>query len=130
MERGQNGGKREGAGRKKGMLQVKEVLTPDERLTIRQTIDAAKLTGELPLEYMLRVMRDETADEKRRDAMAMAAGPFVHARLASVAVKGDAEHPIAYTVVSGVPRQLTVIEDAVLAITQDIIDGDDARTNH
>ena len=34
---------------------------------------AAEATGILPLDYMLMVMRDASADHKRRDAMAMAA---------------------------------------------------------
>jgi hypothetical protein len=42
-------------------------------------------TGELPLEYMIRVMRDETAEPARRDAMAVAAAPYLHARLAAIA---------------------------------------------
>ena len=33
---------------------------------------AAEATGILPLDYMLMVMRDASADHKRRDAMAMA----------------------------------------------------------
>lgn len=33
-----------------------------------------------PLEYMLHVMRDEEADPARRDRMAQAAAPFVHAK--------------------------------------------------
>jgi hypothetical protein len=37
-----------------------------------------------PLDYMLRLMRDETADEKRRDDMAKAAAPFVHARISPI----------------------------------------------
>lgn len=37
-------------------------------------------TTETPLEYMLRVMRDPSADEARRDAMAKAALPYMHAR--------------------------------------------------
>lgn len=40
--------------------------------------------GELPLEYMLKVLRDEQDDEKRRDAMAIAAAPYVHPRLATI----------------------------------------------
>lgn len=38
----------------------------------------------MPLEYMLRVMRDPTADEKRRDAMAQAAAGYIHPKLSSV----------------------------------------------
>src|SRR5271169_4736324 len=44
----------------------------------------AEATGVLPLDYMLLVMRDANADVKRRDAMAMAAAPFLHPRLNSI----------------------------------------------
>jgi hypothetical protein len=33
-----------------------------------------------PLEYMLNVVNDETADVARRDRLAVAAAPFVHRR--------------------------------------------------
>jgi hypothetical protein len=42
---------------------------------------AAAATGILPLDHMLSVMRDLTADPRRRDAMAMAAAPYLHSRL-------------------------------------------------
>jgi hypothetical protein len=45
---------------------------------------AAEATGVMPLAYMLSVMRDPAADHKRRDAMAMAAAPYLHARLSTV----------------------------------------------
>jgi hypothetical protein len=45
---------------------------------------AAKATGILPLDYMLSVMRDPRADDKRRDAMAAAAAPYLHAKLSPV----------------------------------------------
>jgi hypothetical protein len=45
---------------------------------------AAEATGILPLDYMLSVMRDSNADAKRRDAMAMAAAPYLHPRLSSI----------------------------------------------
>jgi hypothetical protein len=37
---------------------------------------------ELPLEYMLRIMRDATVDDARRDKMAALAAPFCHPRIA------------------------------------------------
>jgi hypothetical protein len=76
-----HGGRREGAGRKPN--------SPNKASAARQAQVAA--TGETPLEYMLRVMRDPTADEKRRDEMAVKAAPYVHPRLSSVDanVKGD-----------------------------------------
>jgi len=41
-------------------------------------------TNESPLDYMLRVMRDPNEDDERRDAMAKAALPYMHARLSTV----------------------------------------------
>jgi hypothetical protein len=38
--------------------------------------------GQLPLDYMLSVMRDVKADDARRDEMARAAAPYLHARRA------------------------------------------------
>src|SRR5262245_27796106 len=47
-------------------------------------VEAAQNGGELPLDYMLRVMRDPNAPSKRRDEMAKAAAPFLHSKLASI----------------------------------------------
>jgi hypothetical protein len=41
----------------------------------------------MPLDYMLAVMRDATADQKRRDAMATAAAPYLHSKLTTVEAK-------------------------------------------
>ncbi len=88
------GGKREGAGRK-----------PGSKMTRTQEIAAAAMAdGESPLEYMLRVMRDRSADEKRRDAMAQAAAPFVHTKLAAVEHSGNEDKPVSLVIASGVPR--------------------------
>jgi hypothetical protein len=38
----------------------------------------------LPLDYMLAVLRDETAEPSGRDDMARAAAPYLHPRLSSV----------------------------------------------
>jgi hypothetical protein len=48
---------------------------------------AAEATGIMPLDYMLSVMRDAKAEFKRRDAMAMAAAPYLHPRLSPVEPK-------------------------------------------
>jgi hypothetical protein len=48
---------------------------------------AAAATGVLPLDYMLSVMRDPAAEHKRRDAMAMAAAPYLHSRLTAIDAK-------------------------------------------
>jgi hypothetical protein len=45
---------------------------------------AAEATGILPLDYMLTVMRDPKVESKRRDAMAIAAAPYLHPKLSSV----------------------------------------------
>ena len=50
----------------------------------RALVEAAQNGGELPLDYMLRVMRDPNATAKRRDEMAKAAAPFLHSKLASI----------------------------------------------
>jgi hypothetical protein len=56
----------------------------------REIADAAIKEGLTPLEYMLAVLRDETADPERRDEMAKAAAPYIHPRLASI----EASHRI------------------------------------
>ena len=71
------GGVRAGAGRRAGV--------PNKASQKRQA-EAAR-TGELPLAYMLRIMRDELAPQKRRDEMAKAAALYVHPRLSSVETK-------------------------------------------
>jgi hypothetical protein len=47
-----------------------------------RVLEAASAEGTLPLDYMLKVMRDEAADKERRDDMARAAAPYLHARRA------------------------------------------------
>jgi hypothetical protein len=69
-------GKKTG-GRRKG--------TPNRRTAEMRAEMAA--SGEMPLDYMLRIMRDPTTQPHRRDAMAKAAAPYVHPTLAAVAHK-------------------------------------------
>ena len=71
------GGTRRGAGRPAGSVAKKRQVTLD---TIIETAD-----GYLPLSYMLALMRDEQAEPSRRDAMAIQAAPYCHARLNAVA---------------------------------------------
>jgi hypothetical protein len=85
---GIKGGKRPGAGRKKGI--------PNKRTAeVQKAVEASGVT---PLEFMLNLMRRETAHEDpkveiAREALAFeaakAAAPYVHARLASVELKGS-----------------------------------------
>ena len=84
------GGKRPGAGRKKG--------SPNKRSV--EIAAGAVAAGITPLEYMLAVMRDKGADLSRRDEMAKAAAPFIHPRLS--AIQG---------VVDGPPVKLDVDRD-------------------
>ena len=72
------GGKRQGAGRPRGT---------QNRKTAEMRAEIA-VSGELPLDYMLRVMRDPNAEPHRRDAMSKAAAPYVHRPLAP---QGDYE---------------------------------------
>jgi hypothetical protein len=72
--------------------------TKNKATVIRETfhaelVEQAKVNGQQPLEYMLDVMRNPEADEKRRDAMAVAAASFVHPRLAAITadVKADVD---------------------------------------
>lgn len=69
-------GERRG-GRQKGALNK---LTEEMR---RDAIEMAA-SGEQPLAYMLRVMRDPDADVDRRDRMAISAATFVHPKLANI----------------------------------------------
>lgn len=75
--RGSAPGERRG-GRQKG--------TPN-KASAAKVAEIAK-TGETPLDYMLRVMRDALADNDRRDKMAAAAAPYVHPKLAAVEHSG------------------------------------------
>lgn len=78
---GKNGGKRRGAGRPKG---AKTVVTEE---AIKKAAE-----GETPLEYMLRVMRDDQQPSERRDKMAIGAAPYVHAK--AVEITGEKGGPI------------------------------------
>ena len=69
MARGlKTGGRKKGSRNKKTAKQVAEI----------------KATGVTPLEYMLKIMRDEGADAALRADMAKAAAPYVHPKLSSI----------------------------------------------
>jgi hypothetical protein len=76
-----HGGKRPGAGRRPGSTTQKT----------REIADRATEEGITPLEFMLQVMRDESAERSERLDMAKAAAPYVHPRLSAVEAKIDAE---------------------------------------
>ena len=81
-------GKKTG-GRKRG--------TPNKAATAAAVRAEVAASGEIPLDYMLRIMRDETVEPTRRDAMAKAAAPYVHPSLASVRHGGDEHNPLRLT---------------------------------
>src|SRR5215831_115582 len=75
-------------------------LSADERAEL--AAQTAAIVAEIgiggkatPLEYMLAVMQDPTADALRRDRMAIAAAPYVHPRAGETgkkALEAMAEH--------------------------------------
>lgn len=94
---GGRGGRRQNAGRKAGSATKKT----------REIANRAAEEGITPLEYMLRVMRQETDHEDpkiaiAREAMAFeaakAAAPYVHPRLAAIEHTGPEGGPIQQTV--------------------------------
>ena len=68
-------------GRKRGSLNKRTITQQEQSKTVAQ---AAKEAGLTPLEYMLKVMRDPETPPQRRDDMAKACAPYMHARLAAV----------------------------------------------
>ena len=68
------GGRRSRAGRPKG--------APNKATAARRA--AISASGEVPLDYMIRIMRDKSAPVERRDEMAKAAAPYVHPKLAAI----------------------------------------------
>jgi hypothetical protein len=72
------GGKREGAGRKAGAVTTRT----------REIADKAASEGLTPLEYMLQMLRDESASKDDRMWAAEKAAPFVHPKLAAVEHSG------------------------------------------
>jgi hypothetical protein len=80
---------RKTGGRKKG---VKNKRTIEREML--------KVGGTLPLQYMLKVMRDKKADNQRRDEMARAAAPYVHARRVPEDKTGNTVPTIVYNMPS------------------------------
>jgi hypothetical protein len=78
-----HGGKRPGAGRRR---------EPTNKLSTEIRAAVAASGEELPLDYMLRVMRD--IDPHRRDYMAKAAVAYVHPRLNSTEIGGKEDGPM------------------------------------
>lgn len=77
------GGKRPNAGRKPGV--------PNKKT--QEQIEAVKAEGLTPLEYMLRVLRDESQEPAVRLDAANKAAPYVHAKLSSIELGGKEGSP-------------------------------------
>ena len=71
------GGAVPGAGRKKGVPNKKN----------QELLEKVASEGITPLQYMLNIMRDTTAEPLVRSDMAKAAAPYIHPKLSSVDAK-------------------------------------------
>lgn len=75
-----------------------------------ERLAAIEASGATPLDYMLQVMRDESVEPAKRLDAAKAAAPYVHPRLASVAVGNEGDRPFeqvirwALTDAEGIPE--------------------------
>jgi len=58
-----------------------------------ETLAAIRASGPTPLDYLILVMRDASLDLAKRLDAAKAAAPYVHPRLASVAVGNQDDKP-------------------------------------
>lgn len=77
------GGFRPGAGRpRKTPVAATAKAGPD----VQQVVSGDPGDAKTPLEYMLSVMNDISADEARRDRMAVAAAPFLHLKASEAAL--------------------------------------------
>ena len=74
-----HGGPRPGSGRKPGAI----------NRASREAAERAKETGEMPLDYLLRIMRDPLQEDTKRIDCAKAAAPYLHAKRVPVDSKGD-----------------------------------------
>ena len=82
------GGVRAGAGRRAGSLGKPRVSV--DRVLANATLDPAYS----PLAFLLGVMQDDKQTLTLRYQCAVAAAPYMHSKLSSVEVKGDASRPL------------------------------------
>jgi hypothetical protein len=98
-------------GRKKGS---KNKIKPPEDVIRKVEAEAVAnciATGESPLAYMLRLMHDPTVADSRRDEMARAAAPYVHAKISPENTKTTDNHITLLQLVLG-SYELEVAEKA------------------
>jgi hypothetical protein len=84
------GGRREGAGRKRGS----RLKNPPRTRSAITAMEAAA-AGLTPVDYLLAIMRNETLDMPVRLEAAKAVAPFVHPRLSSVEARVATVHTMA-----------------------------------
>ena len=92
MPKGKRGGSYPGerrGGRKRG--------TPNKRSVAQ--LEAAVAGGLMPLEQLLKVMRDPSAPLERRMYCAIAAAPYCHAKLKAIVHAGQEGRPIEQKIV-------------------------------
>jgi hypothetical protein len=87
MPKGSKPGERRG-GRQKGTLNK---LTVERQMRAIAGFKAAVVTGELPLDVMLRRMHGDTTITDRQFEAAVAAAPYIHPRMAVMAVQSVPE---------------------------------------
>ena len=86
-------------GRPKGSRQIRSAAS---------AIRAAKAEGKpMPLDFLLAVMNDESQSYRERVAAAIAAAPYVHPKLQSIAIRESNSEPL---------KVQTDISDALKAI--------------
>jgi hypothetical protein len=78
------GGRREGAGRKAGSVSK---LDAEARRKAQES-------GQMPLDFLLGIMRDEQQDHRSRLDAAKAAAPYCHAGLSSTELSGPNGSPV------------------------------------
>lgn len=83
------GGQRPGSGRKRGSANVKT----------SEIARRAAAEGITPLEYMLNVLRDDSAEPNLRFEAAKAAAPYMHPRLAAIEHTGKDGGPLTVEIV-------------------------------
>ena len=71
-----HGGARAGAGRKPGVI---------NRFS-RDLLERAAQSGQMPVDYILEVMRDKSLDTRLRIDAAKAAAPYVHQKLSAISI--------------------------------------------
>lgn len=88
------GGKRLGSGRPKGAANKKT----------REIAEAVVKEGITPLEYFMKILRDEAMPSDARFAAAKEAAPYIHPRLQAVQHSGDEDAPLRMEIAWGASK--------------------------